>query len=131
MLDCDWSSDVCSSDLREREYVDGGLTSPVPVRAAKAMGADFVIAVDVGNKPQWGKSDSTLDVLLRTFTIMGTSIGRLEMEGADLVIRPVTLDVDSTDFNARHAAILAGEQAASAALPALKAKLERARQANR
>jgi NTE family protein len=57
--------------IREREYVDGGLTSPVPVRAVKAMGADFVIAVDVGSKPQWGKSDSTLDLLLRTFTIMG------------------------------------------------------------
>jgi NTE family protein len=116
--------------IREREYVDGGLTSPVPVRAAKAMGADFVIAVDVGNKPQWGKSDNTLDVLLRTFTIMGTSIGRLEMEGADLVIRPATPEVDSTDFNARHAAILAGEKAAAALLPELKARLAKARQNN-
>jgi NTE family protein len=49
--------------IREREYVDGGLTSPVPVRAVKAMGADFVIAVDVGSKPQWGKSDSTLTLI--------------------------------------------------------------------
>ena len=117
--------------IREREYVDGGLTSPVPVRAVKAMGADFIIAVDVGNKPQWGKTDSTLDVLLRTFTIMGNSIGRLEMEDADLVIRPATPDVDSTDFNARHAAILAGEQAASALLPELKARLAKARLNNR
>lgn len=117
--------------IREREYVDGGLTSPVPVRALKAMGADFVIAVDVGNKPQWGKTESTLDVLLRTFTIMGNSIGRLEMEGADLVIRPATPEVDSTDFNGRHAAILAGERAASALLPELKARLAKARQNNR
>ena len=117
--------------IREREYVDGGLTSPVPVRALKAMGADFVIAVDVGNKPQWGKTDSTLDVLLRTFTIMGNSIGRLEMEDADLVIRPATPEVDSTDFNGRHAAILAGERAASALLPELKARLAKARQNNR
>ena len=117
--------------IREREYVDGGLTSPVPVRSLKAMGADFVIAVDVGNKPQWGKTDSTLDVLLRTFTIMGNSIGRLEMEDADLVIRPATPEVDSTDFNGRHAAILAGERAASALLPELKARLAKARQNNR
>ncbi len=113
--------------IREREYVDGGLTSPVPVRAAKSMGADFIIAVDVGNKPQWGKSDTTLDVLLHTFTIMGTSIGRLEMEDADLVIRVATPEVDSTDFNGRHAAILAGEKAAAALLPELKAKLDKAR----
>jgi NTE family protein len=116
--------------IREREYVDGGLTSPVPVRAARAMGADFVIAVDVGNKPQWGRSDSTLDLLLRTFTIMGTSIGRLEMADADMVIRPTTPDVDSTDFDARHAAILAGERAAAAVLPELKARLARARPKN-
>jgi NTE family protein len=114
--------------IREREYVDGGLTSPVPVRAVRDMGADFIIAVDVGNKPQWGKTDSTLNLLLRTYTIMGNSIGRLEMEDADLVIRPATPDVDSTDFDARHAAILAGEQAAAALLPELKAKLAKARQ---
>jgi NTE family protein len=113
--------------IREREYVDGGLTSPVPVRAARAMGADFIIAVDVGNKPQWGQSDSTLDVLLRTFTIMGASIGRLEMADADVVIRPVTPEVGSTDFDARHYAILAGEKAVAAALPSLKSKLEQAR----
>lgn len=114
--------------IREREYVDGGLTSPVPVRVVREMGADFVIAVDVGNKPQWGKADSTLDVLLRTFTIMGNSIGRLEMEGADWIIRPATPEVDATDFDARHAAILAGEQAATALLPELKARLAKARQ---
>ena len=114
--------------IRGREYVDGGLTSPVPVRAVRAMGADFVIAVDVGNKPQWGKSDSTLDVLLRTYTIMGNSIGRMEMEGADVVIRPATPEVDATDFDARHGAILAGEQAAAARMPELKAKLAKARE---
>lgn len=114
--------------IRDREYVDGGLTSPVPVRALRAMGADFVIAVDVGNKPQWGKTDSTLDLMLRTFTIMGNSIGHLEMEDADVVIRPATPDVDSTDFEGRHTAILMGERAASALVPELKAKLNKARQ---
>ena len=117
--------------IRDREYVDGGLTSPVPVRAVKDMGADFVIAVDVGNKPQWAKSDTTLNLLLRTYTIMGNSIGRLEMEGADIVIRPATPDMDSTDFDARHAAIMAGEVAARAAMPELKAKLAKAREKNR
>lgn len=116
--------------IREREYVDGGLTSPVPVRAVRDMGADFIIAVDVGNKPQWGKTDSTLNMLLRTYTIMGNSIGRLEMESADLVIRPATPDVDSTDFDARHDAILAGEQAAAMLMPELKARLAKARQKN-
>jgi len=116
--------------IRGREYVDGGLTSPVPVRAVKAMGADFIIAVDVGNKPHWGKTDTTLNLLLRTYTIMGNSISKMEMEEADVVIRPSTPDVESTDFDARHTAILAGEQAVAAILPQLKAKLIKARQAH-
>jgi predicted acylesterase/phospholipase RssA len=32
-----------------RDYVDGGLTSPVPVQAARDMGADILIVVDVGS----------------------------------------------------------------------------------
>ncbi|MGH8648032.1 MAG: patatin-like phospholipase family protein, partial [Burkholderiales bacterium] len=33
--------------INGEEYVDGGLSSPVPVKVARAMGADVVIAVDV------------------------------------------------------------------------------------
>jgi len=38
--------------INGREYVDGGLVSPVPVRAARSLGADLVIAVDISNKPR-------------------------------------------------------------------------------
>ena len=37
--------------INGREYVDGGLVSPVPVKAARDMGADFVIAVDISDQP--------------------------------------------------------------------------------
>ncbi len=112
--------------INNREYVDGGLNSPVPVRAAKAMGADFIIAVDIGARPS-EKTESTLDMLLQTFTIMGNTISRMELEGADQVIRPRTRDIRSTGFEDRHLAILEGENAALAILPELKAKLARAR----
>src|ERR1035437_1128543 len=35
--------------IRGHEYVDGGLSSPVPVRFAHQMGATFVIAVDISD----------------------------------------------------------------------------------
>ena len=38
--------------IGNREYVDGGLVSPVPVRAAKKMGAELVIAVDISSHPK-------------------------------------------------------------------------------
>ena len=112
--------------INGREYVDGGLTSPVPVQAALNMGADFVIAVDIGNKPNWGSTDSTLKVFLQTFTIMGNVISRQEMQKADIVIRPQTPQVKATDFEGRHVAILEGEKAAAEVMPELKAKLARA-----
>ena len=110
-----------------RDYVDGGLTSPVPAQSARAMGADFVIAVDISNVNRREKLVSTLDVLLQTFAIMGHTISRHELKDADVVIRPKTSAVSSTRFEDRHLAILEGEQAAAAIMPELKAKLARAR----
>lgn len=114
-------------EMSGRDFVDGGLTSPVPAQSARAMGADFVIAVDISNVSRRDKLTSTLDVLLQTFAIMGHAISRHELEDADVVIRPKTAAVSSTDFEGRHLAILEGEKAAAAIMPELKARLAKAR----
>jgi len=113
--------------INGREYVDGGLVSPVPVRIARSLGADFVIAVDISARPQYGKTQSTLDVLLQTFTIMTRVIARNELAGADIVIRPDTPGLRATDFQDRNLAVMEGEKAVAAVLPELKAKLARLR----
>ena len=114
-------------EISGRDYVDGGLTSPVPAQSARAMGADFVIAVDISNVTRRDKLVGTLDVLLQTFAIMGHTISRHELEDADVVIRPKTAAVSSTDFEGRHLAIMEGEKAATAIMPELKARLAKAR----
>jgi len=114
-------------EISGRDYVDGGLPSPVPAQVARSMGADFVIAVDISSVSRRGKLSGTLDVLLQTFAIMGHTISSHELEDADVVIRPQTAAVSSTDFEDRHLAILEGEKAAAAAMPELKARLARAR----
>ncbi len=114
-------------EISGRDYVDGGLTSPVPAQSARRMGADFVIAVDISNVSRREKLTGTLDVLLQTFAIMGHAISRHELEDADVVIRPQTATVSSTDFEGRHLAILEGEKATAAIMPELKARLARAR----
>jgi NTE family protein len=114
-------------EISGREYVDGGLTSPVPAESARAMGADFVIAVDISNVARGDKLTGTLDVLLQTFSIMGHAISLHQLEDADVVIRPKTTAVSSTDFAGRHLAIMEGEKAAAAIMPELKAKLAKAR----
>lgn len=106
------------------EYVDGGLVSPVPVRYAKQMGADFVIAVDVSSPPSADPTTGKMDVLMRTFDIMGKSIRNWELPMADILVRPDLSKVSSTDIDAKHQAILEGERAMQAAIPQLREKLK-------
>ena len=114
--------------IEGRQYVDGGLYSPVPVRIARTLGATFVIASDISARPSNGKTVSTMDVLLQTFTIMVQAINRRELPEADVVIRPDTSGLGATDFKDRHVAVLEGERAASAAMPDIKARLARLRE---
>jgi NTE family protein len=108
------------------EYVDGGLSSLVPVRSARQMGADVVIAVDISARPGNQPVKGTLDILLQTFTIMGQNLARYELKEADVVIRPQISSVGATDFQARHDAILEGERAAQAALPHIREAIRKA-----
>lgn len=103
-----------------RDYVDGGLVSPVPVRAARQMGAELVIAVDISSSPEANPAGGTLDVLLQTFAIMGKSINSFELKEADVVVRPALLGVSSADFGARKRSIEAGRQAMLQVLPQLR-----------
>jgi NTE family protein len=114
-------------DINGHEYVDGGLVSPVPVRVARKLGADVVIAVDISKRPAAQSTNGTVDILLQTFAIMGQVIARAELQGADLVLRPALDGVASTDFQNRELAIREGEQAVTVQAEALDALLARAR----
>lgn len=109
--------------IAEREYVDGGLVAPVPVRQTRDMGANFVIAVDISSDPEGNPSGDTFQILMQTFAIMGKSINQLALKEADWVIRPALSGVRSADFGARQRSIEAGRAAMKEALPALKARL--------
>jgi NTE family protein len=74
-------------------YLDGALTSPVPVSVARAMGADLVIAVDI---TRWKARE----------------IAEEDLRKADFVIRPQTVRARMLDFTVKEQNIAAGEQAA-------------------
>jgi NTE family protein len=112
--------------INGREYVDGGLVSPVPVKVARSLGADVVIAVDISNNPKYGKISDSMDILLQTFAIMGQTISRYELAGADVVIRPNTGGIGPAEFEQKHLAILEGEKAALSALPLIQSKIQQA-----
>jgi NTE family protein len=109
--------------IGSREYVDGGLVSPVPVRFARQMGAELVIAVDISTAPDGNPTGDMMRLLLQTFAIMGRSINRFELKEADVVLRPKLRGQSSADFTLRRQTIDAGREAATAALAQLREKL--------
>jgi len=109
--------------IGEREYVDGGLVAPVPVRYAKQMGAEFVIAVDISSPPDGAATGDAMRMLLQTFSIMGRSINNFELKEADVVLRPKLTGISSADFAARKRSIAAGREMALAMLAEIKLKI--------
>lgn len=112
--------------IGQYQYVDGGVVSPVPVDAARQLGADVVIAVDISSKATGKRPDGMLGIVNQSIAIMGQRLGEQELGRADVVIRPNVLDYGSADFTRRNQAILEGEKAALAALPQIRAALEKA-----
>ena len=106
--------------IGSREYVDGGLVSPVPVRQAREMGANVVIAVDISTDPEGSPASDTFQILMQTFNIMGKSLNTVLLKDADIVVKPSLTGVKSADFTARRKSIEAGREAMLKALPKLK-----------
>ena len=107
-----------------KEYVDGGLSSPVPIKFTRSLGADIVIAVNISADPADQNVSGILGTLLQTTTIMGRSITNWELPLADVMVVPQLPQMKSTDFKSRNAAILAGEIAMQQSLSSLKNKIE-------
>jgi NTE family protein len=109
--------------INGREYVDGGLVSPVPVKTARDLGADIVIAVDISDRPKVARLRDTIDVLMQTFVIMGRTIAGQELTRADIVVVPDITNLNSANFDSRNYAIIEGEKAGLAAVPKLQEKV--------
>lgn len=113
--------------IGDYHYVDGGVTSPVPVDAARALGADIVVAVDISDKPRGKTPANMLGAMSQSITIMGQRLGQAELARADVTVHPKVLDIGPNDFSQRAQAIVEGEKAALAALPELRRKVQQLR----
>ena len=110
-------------NINGQDYVDGGLVAPVPAGVARSLGADFVIAVDISDRPQDRPTAGITDIMWQTFSIFGKTINRYEQASADIMVRPITYGIPATDLSGRNKAVLEGEKAVAAILPELKVKL--------
>src|SRR5581483_4025393 len=89
--------------------VDGGIADNVPVDVVRAMGADIVIAVDVGSPLlKRGQLGSLLAVTGQVLTILTRQNVQQQLRGADLVLSPPVSSFATTDFEDARRIIDAG-----------------------
>jgi NTE family protein len=110
-------------EFEGRTLVDGFLAAPVPVDAVRKMGADLVIAIflEAANNR---KPASIVDVIGLSFAILQRHADLEWRRAADIIIEPNVKDFLWDDFEKTSELILAGETAARAALPKIRAALE-------
>lgn len=111
-----------------RMYVDGGVVSPVAVDAAKRLGADLIIAVDISGETEGPAPLNTIETILQSITIMYAKLSSIQLAKADVVIRPNVGSIGGADFSKRHEAVLEGEKAAIEALPKIKGIVDKLNQ---
>jgi NTE family protein len=99
-----------------RTLVDGGIAMNLPVEVAQRMGAERIIAVDVGTPPSGDvESLSTLGVISHTFSVLAKRNVAEELEllaQGDLLIVPELEEVRSADFDKLLLGVKIGEEAA-------------------
>jgi NTE family protein len=108
-------------DIGGRLLVDGNLAAPVPVDAARRLGATRVIAVDVSFPPEQADLNDPYDALYQGFSILTRKLALEERGRADVMIEPHLPMHHDMSRNTLKALTDAGEQAALAALPKIRA----------
>ena len=112
--------------LGGRLLVDGGFVELVPVLAARELGADVVVAVDVSHDVAGSPVNNGLEALIRAAAIASRQHTQMLLRQADLVVRPVfPVPVDTLDFRRARHAIEAGLRAGREAVDQVRALLER------
>lgn len=110
-------------ELDDRLLVDGGIANNLPVDVARAMGADILIAVNIGTlrRPK-EKLTSSVTITAQVMTILiqkNTDAQIAALRPGDLLIQPSLGEIGSSDFAKAPEAIRIGEEAARRSMPHL------------
>ncbi len=103
-------------EINGKLLVDGGIANNMPIDVVKNMGADIVIAVDIGSSlSKKGAINNTIDVLNQLSTILTNNTSIIQKQHlaiSDILIRPEIDNLSTTDFSIMDQALALGEQAA-------------------
>ncbi|MGV3487832.1 MAG: patatin-like phospholipase family protein [Tuberibacillus sp.] len=109
--------------LDGRLLVDGGVIDRVPATVVRDMGADIVIAVDVGELTPKKEIRTFFDVIMQSIDIMQEQIVKLQESSADITLKPPVSEFHSKVFTNIDKIIRIGEDTARAHLPEIQKRI--------
>lgn len=114
------------TDEKGRQLVDGGLVANVPTAAARVLGADLVIAVDVNCEGAkfLGPPQSAIGVMLQSMMVVQRTAAMHQWQDADLVIMPKVGHIRWDEMTRAGDLISAGRQAALSTIERIKHLIE-------
>ncbi len=115
-------------NIGSKWYVDGGTVDRLPIAPAREMGADMVIAVDVGYRGQRHTIGNIYDIIMSSFDIIQWELiqHRLHNHPGDVELVPDVAGIKTLDLSQAESCIDAGRDCAREALPRIRESLERA-----
>ena len=113
-------------DAEGRQLVDGGLVANIPTAAARALGADIVVAVDVNAEGAkfLGPAQSAIGILIQSLIVVQRTASVHQREVADVVISPAVGHIRWDEMTRSDELLAAGETAARAVLHTIHELLE-------
>jgi NTE family protein len=107
---------IAPAEIDGRAYVDGGLTRNLPVDVARKMGADVIIAVNLGTPlMRRDQIDSLLGVtgqMINILTEQNVQESLASLKPDDILIQPELGDYSASDFDHMPDTVPIGEAAA-------------------
>jgi len=108
--------------------IDGSWAIQNPVRQARDMGANFVIAVDIMlHSDAQPALRNSFDVLVSGGVVTRKMLARMQLEEADVVICPNTCEIHWADFSKALRCIKKGAEEAVEMIPEIKKSLKKAK----
>lgn len=109
-------------DPQGRQLLDGGLVSMIPSAAARALGSDIVIAVDVNAEGATflGPPQSVIGIILQSMLIVQKTVSQHQLQEADFVVRPRTGHIRWDELGRAEELIAAGYEAGLASVEGIR-----------
>jgi NTE family protein len=102
---------VAPLEVGSHLFIDGKVTSTIPVPAARSLSNDPIIAVDVRRTlGSFENHRHGFEIIIRAGDVTNSKLNDIQVQQADVILRPNVADIDWNQFSCIDRCILAGEQ---------------------